>query len=285
MTTSCIISLGVSLALYAAASLLFQGHLWWGHQAWERWGRRTLIGGIIVNALGVILHVLFSGQSPLGNMISVISLVVIAFLTAGLLLERFTSVRHFNLFFAPTAFLGLLYPMLMPVRFESSGSMLIKYPWLGVHVFVTLLGHVGFALAFCGAAAFLLQSRALKRGRLNRFLPALDTAATATFYSAGTGFFFFTIGLGMGVLWLFGAPGEYLGKSDPKIVLALPTWWGFAGYLYLRGVRRRHGSRLKWLVIISFVIAVINYLAVPHRFDEDPAPAPASTLRLPSNQS
>lgn len=276
LTTSCLVFLGVSLSLYATASLLFQGHLWWGQSSWERWGRSTLIAGIVVNALGILLHVVFSGQSPLGNMISVISLVVITFLVAGLLLERFTSVRHFNLFVAPAAFLGLLYPMLMPMRFEDSGSMLVKYPWLGVHVFITLLGHVGFALAFCGAGAYLLQSRSLKRGRLNRFLPALDTSATATFYASAGGFFFFTLGLGMGVLWLFGAPGEYLGKGDPKIVLALPTWCLFAGYLYLRGVRGRHGSRLTWMVIVAFIIAVLNYMAVPHRFDESPPEPPVS---------
>ncbi|HJP31676.1 MAG TPA: cytochrome c biogenesis protein CcsA [Candidatus Latescibacteria bacterium] len=279
LTTSCLVFLGVSLGMYATASLLFQGHLWWGHASWERWGRSTLIAGIVINALGIMLHVLFSGQYPLGNMVSVISLVVITFLVAGLLLERFTSVRHFNLFVAPVAFLGLLYPLLMPVRFVDSGSMLVKYPWLGVHVFITLLGHVGFALAFCGAGAFLLQSRALKRGRLNRFLPALDTSAASTFYAAAGGFFFFSLGLGMGVIWLFGAPGEYLGRGDPKIVLALPTWCGFAWYLYLRGVQRRHGSQLKWLVIIAFVIAVINYIAVPHQFGDDPT-APASAVEL-----
>ena len=192
--------------------------------------------------------------------------VVIAFLAAGLVLERYTAVRHFNLFLAPLAFLGLLYPLLMPVRFEDSGSILLTYPWLGVHVFVTLLGHVGFALSFCGAAAYLLQSRALKRGRLNRFLPALDTASQTVFYAAAAGFFVFTIGLGMGVVWMFGAPGEVLRVLDPKVVLALPTWWLFATYLYLRGVRGRHGSRLKWFVIAGFAIALINYLIVPHQF-------------------
>jgi ABC-type uncharacterized transport system permease subunit len=276
VTTSCLVFLGVSLGLYALAALLFQGFLWWGHAGWERWGRSTLVAGIVINVLGIGLHVGFSGQSPLGNMISVISLVVVAFLVAGLLLERITSLRHVNLFTAPVAFLGLLYPMLMPVRFEDAGSMLLKYPWLGVHVFITLLGHVGFALAFCGAVAYLLQSRSLKQGRLNSFLPALDTSARATFYSAGAGFFFFTLGLGMGVLWLFGAHSDYLGKGDPKIVLALPTWWLFAGYLYMRGVRGRHGTRLKWMVIAGFSIAVLNYVAVPHRFDAE-APAPAES--------
>ena len=59
-----------------------------------------------------------------------------------------------------------------------------------------------------------------------------------------------------------------IAATDPKIVLALPTWWIFAGYLYMRGVRKRHGSRLKWLVIAGFTIAVVNYVAVPHQFDD-----------------
>ena len=188
------------------------------------------------------------------------------FLIAGLAIERRTSVRNLTLFLAPIAFLGLLYPLLMPVRFEDAGSMLVRYPWLGVHVFVTLLGHVGFALSFLGAGVYLLQRRALKRGRLNHYLPALDSASRVTFYGAGGGFFFFTIGLGMGMIWLFGAPGEFLGRADPKIILAIPTWVGFALYLYARGVRGMHGSKLKWIVIAAFTVAILNYVLVPHQF-------------------
>ena len=266
MTTSCLVFLGISLALYLAASLAFQGHLWWGHPAWERWGRRGLQAGVAVHAAGLLLHVLFAPPPWLANMTFVISVVIIAFLAAGLLLERFTPLRHFTLFLAPLAFLGTLYPLLMPVRFEESGSILLRYPWLGTHVLTTLLGHVGFALSFCGAAAYLLQSRALKRGRLNRFLPALDTASQVAFHAAAGGFFLFSMGLGMGVAWMFGAPGEALRALDPKILLALPTWGLFAAYLYLRGVRGGRGSRLKWLVIAGFAVALVNYLVVPHQF-------------------
>lgn len=267
MTTSCLIVLGISLALYLLASLLLQGRLWLGHASWEKWGHRLLMAGVVVHIAGIGLHVAFSGQSPLGNMTTVISLVVVAFLVVGMMIESRTSVRNLTLFLAPIAFLGLLYPLLMPVRFEDASSMLVRYPWLGVHVFITLLGHVGFALAFLGAAVYLLQRRALKRGRLNHYLPALDSASRVTFYSAAGGFFFFTIGLGMGAIWLFGAPGEYLGGTDAKIILAIPTWIGFALYLYARGVRGMYGSRLKWVVVVAFGIAVLNYVLVPHRFD------------------
>lgn len=266
MTTSCLVFLGIALALYLSASLAFQGHLWLGHLAWERWGRRGLQTGVALHALGLMLHVLFAPPPWLANMTFVISLVVIAFAAAGLLLERFTPLRHFNLVLAPLAFLGTLYPLLMPVRFEESASILLRYPWLGTHVLTTLLGQVGFALSFCAAAAYLLQSRALKRGRLNRFLPALDTSAHVAFHSAAWGFFLFSMGLAMGAAWMFGAPGESLRALDPKILLALPTWGFFAGYLYLRGVMGRHGSRLKWLVITGFIVGLVNYLVVPHQF-------------------
>ena len=266
MTTACLAFLGIALALYLAASLAFQGHLWLGHPAWERWGRRGLLTAVALHALGLLLHVLFAPPPWLANMTFVISLVVIAFAAAGLLLERFTPLRHFNLVLAPLAFLGTLYPLLMPVRFEESASILLRYPWLGTHVLTTLLGQVGFALSFCAAAAYLLQSRALKRGRLNRFLPALDTSAQAAFHAAAWGFFLFSMGLAMGAAWMFGAPGESLRAQDPKILLALPTWGFFAAYLYLRGVRGRHGSRLKWLVITGFTLGLVNYLVVPHQF-------------------
>ena len=64
LTTSCLVFLGLSLSLYATASLLFQGHLWWGHTSWERWGRSTLIVGIAINALGILLHAVNDDPSP-----------------------------------------------------------------------------------------------------------------------------------------------------------------------------------------------------------------------------
>ena len=167
---------------------------------------------------------------------------------------------------APRLSLGLLYPLLLPIRFAEAESILVEYPFLGIHVVLTLLGHVGFALAFCSAVGYLVQHQALKKGRLNRYLPALDTAAAATFRFAGGGFSLFTLGLGMGVIWLFGAPGEHLAGGDTKIWLALPTWFVFGIYLYLRGIGRRHGRRLKWLVIAGFVLGLIKPAVGAPRF-------------------
>ena len=269
MTTACTITLGIALALYLAAALLFQGHFLLRKNNWDVFGRKSLALGLAVHLCGMLLHFALSGQSPFTNMLVVISWLVIVLIVAGLLGERYARVRHLGLLSAPLAFLGLLYPLLMPVRFEEAESILVQYPFLGVHVVLTSLGHIGFALSFCAAIAYLIQHQALKKGQLNRYLPPLDTAAEATFRFAGGGFSLFTLGLAMGIIWLFGAPGEHLAGEDTKIWLALPTWLVFAAYLYLRGIGGRHGRRLKWLVIAGFLLGLVNLIGVRHDFDEE----------------
>ena len=291
MTTACLVFLSISLVLYLGATLLYCGHFLLDKTGWDRRGRNALLAGAGINGVGLALHFVISGISPFSNLLFVIAILVMALVLAGLLVEHLTRVRQLNLLIAPLAFLGLLHPVLMPVRFDGAENILVRYPWLGIHVAVTLLGHVGFALGFCSAIIHLIQARLLRRGRLNRFLPALDTASAATFYATGAGFLLFTIGLGMGVVWLFGAPGEYLGPRDTKIWLSLPTWGAYAVYLYVRGVRGQYGSRLMWLVIIGFALAVINLVGVRHGFEEaidvtvSSAPLPASPSPAPAFSS
>jgi ABC-type transport system involved in cytochrome c biogenesis permease subunit len=268
LTTACIITLGIALALYLAAALIFQGQFLLRKNNWERLGSQSLGLGLVVHLVGMILHLALSGQSPFTNMLVIISWLVIVLVVASLLGQRYARVRHLGLLSAPLAFLGLLYPLLMPLRFEQAESILVEYPFLGIHVVLTLLGHVGFALSFCAAIIYLVQHQALKKGQLNHYLPPLDTAGEAAFLFAGGGFSLFTLGLGMGVIWLFGAPGEYLGGEDTKIWLSLPTWLVFAAYLYMRGIGGQHGRRLKWLVIAGFLLGLINLLGVRHDFDE-----------------
>ena len=291
MTTACLVFLSISLVMYLVATLLYQGHFLLARSGWDGIARKMLVAGVGINAVGLGLHFVLSGTSPFSNMLLIIAILVMALVAASLILERNTPLQQLSMFIAPLAFLGLLYPVLMPVRFDDAESILLRFPWLGVHVAVTLLGHVGFTIAFCAAVVHIIQARLLKSGRLNRFLPALDTAATAAYYATGAGFLLFTVGLAMGLVWLFGAPGEYLGPRDTKIWLSIPTWGIFVVYLYSRGVRRQYGSRLMWFVIVGFLLAVINLVGVRHGFEEaieppaSPSPAPVSSCPGPGFSS
>jgi ABC-type transport system involved in cytochrome c biogenesis permease subunit len=266
MTPACILALGLTLLLYLAAGMLFQGQFLLRHGDWDRWGHRLLVTGVSLHAAGLTLHFLLSGRPPMASMLIVVSLITVALLVAVLLLERLAGARHLSLVAAPLAFLALLYTLVMPVRFDAAESLLLRYPWLGIHVVLTLIGDICFAVAFCAALAYVVQGRSLKRGRLNRYLPPLDASAMATWRFAAAGFSLFTLGLVMGVIWLYGAPGEYLRPRDAKILMSLPTWAVFAAYLYRRGVGHQHGSRLKWLVIVGFLLALANLLVVRHQF-------------------
>ncbi len=216
-------------------------------------------------------------------MLVIVSWLVITILTIGLLVERFTRLRYLVFLATPLAFIALLYPLLMPVEFKESEIILLRFPWLGVHVVLTLVGYVGQALAFCTAITYILQKNKLKRGSLNQYLPALDTASKATFYFASAGFFCFSLGLSMGIIWYFDAPGEFLHGQDLKIWMAIPTWSLFGLYLYRRGIKRDHSGRLKWLIIIGFISAIINLVGIRHDYDEQYFPKGSESKLLNKN--
>ena len=106
MTFECAVTLAVSLVCYLGAALFFQGAFLLQRPALEGWRRWLLVGGMGVHAAGIGLHLAISRLSPLTNMLTVISLFVIGFLLAGLLLERCTRVRHLGLLLAPLTFLN-----------------------------------------------------------------------------------------------------------------------------------------------------------------------------------
>ena len=274
MTTACAVVLTLSLLCYLGAALLLQGDFILRRRSWSRRGRLILAIGGAINALGVAIHLLVSQQPPFSHMLVVASLFIVVLLGAGLVAEHYFQIRHLSLIQAPLVFLGLLYAVLMPVRLPEAESILLRYPWLGVHVGFSLLGLVGFGLACTTATTYLLQMKLLKQGRLDRFLPPLDTTAQATYYLAAGGFSVFSVGLGMGIIWFFDLPEAGLPSGDLKIWLTLPTWVLFGIYLYLRGITGRHSSRLKWLVIGGFLLALVNLFGVRHHFGLAAPPLP-----------
>jgi len=280
MTAACALTLGISMLLYLAASVFTHAGLLFQQRRWQARSRGLLLAGLTVHTAGMGLHLVFSGQPPAASLLVLVALVTLLLLAAALLAERLLQAPHVAAVAPPLAFLALLYALLMPLRFDDARHVLVRYPWLGLHVGLSLLGYAGFAVAFCGAVAYLAQHRALRRGRLNRYLPSLSAAARVTFRFAAGGFWLYTIGLAMGLVWLLGAPGAYLRPQDAKIWMTVPAWAVFAAYLYGRGPARRHGSRLKWLVVLGFLLCLANLLAVRHAFRTPPPPAPAASTVL-----
>ena len=77
MTAACSITLGIALALYLAAALLFQGQFLLRKSGWDLLGRRSLGLGLAVHLTGMILHLGLANHPLLSNMLVVISWLVI----------------------------------------------------------------------------------------------------------------------------------------------------------------------------------------------------------------
>jgi len=265
MTAACFTVLGLSLVGYLAASVLYQGHLLVGKRTWGNWGRQVLLAAAGLHMLGLIGHRLFAHTGLLANRLLVVSLFALFALAVGLGVEWRFRIPLLNAFLAPVVFLAVLYALIMPLEFPVE-PLLLHYPWLGVHVVISLLGFAGFALAFCMALLYLWQDHQLRARRFRQLLPSLDLADRGVYYLVGLGFPLLTLEIAMGFLWMVRGSGQDLRLTDPKILATSVTWIVYAIYLYLYRVVGWRGRKPHFLIILGFALVLLTFLATRHQF-------------------
>jgi len=263
-----VFSVGLSLVLYLAATVLYQGHLFLRRREWGEWGRKMLLAGACVHTFTLGIHFIVSKSPYFSNSLFVVSLFVVTFLFAGLWLEHALQIRKVGAILAPLAFLAVLSAALRPASLEGAGAGLLKDGWLVVHIALSLLGDVGFALAFGMAAIYLLQEHWLKSRRLNRVLPPLDVADNAGYLLIAVSFSLFSLGLAMGLIAQWVGSSVSLGRVDLKVLASIPCWGLYALYLYLRAGAGWRGHRLNWLSIVGFALVLFNLLVLRHEIIE-----------------
>jgi ABC-type uncharacterized transport system permease subunit len=268
MTGACFTVLGLSLLGYFAASVLYQGHLLLNKRAWAAWGRGALVAAAGLHLLGLIAHSVFARTGLFGNLLFVVSLFALLTIAVSLVVEWRFQVPLLNAFLAPVVFLAVLYALVMPLEIHVE-PLLLRYPWLGVHVVISLLGFAGFALAFCMALLYLWQNHQLKVKRFSRFLPSLDVADRWVYYLVGLGFPILTLGIAMGFLWMVRGPGQDLRPSDPKIIATVVTWVVYAIYLYLHKVAGWRGRKPHYLIVLGFALVLVTFFVTRHQFTEE----------------
>jgi ABC-type uncharacterized transport system permease subunit len=136
-------------------------------------------------------------------------------------------------------------------------------PLMRPHVMALLLGFAAFALAFCLAVLYLIQSRLLKskqmRGMFSQ-LPPLESVATAAHWLAAIGFSMLTLGIVTGAL---AAPEAWGGRwyLDPRTLTSLVAWAIYAAYLGAILFLGWRGRRTTYFLIAGFLVVLIAFFA------------------------
>ena len=251
----------VTMALYFAATVSFLIYLLWPSEVLAN----VSLG---MTATGFAAHTIALGAGMVGvtdiaspgfhDALSFFSwMLILVFLAV----EFRHHLHVLGSFIVPLALLSLVSAAALP---EAVPTLTPVFGTLWVHVTLSMLGTVGFAVAFVAGVMYLIQDGLLKSKRFNVLyskLPALDFLDNLNQRSIVTGFPLLTLGIITGALSAEFSRGSYV-NWNPEQVWALVTWVFYFVVLTGRLTVGWRAKRAAYLTIIGFAGVILTLIGV-----------------------
>jgi len=164
-------------------------------------------------------------------------------------------------FIVPLALVSLVSAAALP---DTVPTLQPVFRTLWLHVTLSMLGTVGFAVAFVAGVMYLIQDGLLKSKRFNVLyskLPALDFLDDLNLQSIVLGFPLLTLGIITGAISAEFARGTYV-NWNPEQTWALVTWLFYFIVLVGRLTVGWRAKRAAYLTIIGFAGVVLTLVGV-----------------------
>lgn len=262
---------GLTLLFYAVSSIQYHTHLFAGSERAARLARATAMVGLVAHTVALGIWCMTHNWSILRD--ERMPFAVVAYCVV--LVQLFVSSRKgwpaLGSLSIPLAFIAESFAVTPGPSgvAAAAGSALLR-----PHVLALLLGFAAFALAFCLAVLYLLQSWLLKTKQIKglfKRLPPLESVSTAAHRIAILGFTLLTLGIITGSLvapnsW---GPQWYL---DPHTVTGVVAWAIYAAYLGVSSLLGWRGRRTTYFLIAGFLVVVVAFVTSVNR----PKPAKAA---------
>jgi len=251
----------VTMGLYFVGTVVFLIHLLRRSEALSKVGLAIAALGFLTHTVGLVLQVIAVEKVPLVSFHKAMS-----FFSWSLMLVFLGVVLRYQLyvlgtFILPLAFLSLVSTAVIPVENPVLHPV---FDAVWIHVTLSMLGTVGFAIAFVAGLMYVMQDRLLKSKQFNVLyfkLPPLDFLDTLNQRSILLGFPFLTLGILTGAISAQVTWGSYL-SWNPEQTWALVTW---VFYLIVLMGRMTVGWRAKkaaYLTIVGFAGVLLTFLGV-----------------------
>ena len=149
-------------------------------------------------------------------------------------------------------------------RSDEASSLQPVFKTLWVHVTLSMLGTVGFAVAFVAGVMYLIQDGLLKSKRFNVLyakLPALDYLDHLNQQSIVMGFPLLTLGIISGAFSAEIVRGTYV-NWNPEQTWAMVTWGFYFAVLVRRLTIGWRAKRAAYLTIIGFAGVILTLIGV-----------------------
>lgn len=253
----------LSAFVYLIATILYEVYLTRRSPWAGRWATRSLVVGVLAQALALVFRWLQLGSAPIGSLAESLYFFAWFIIILYLIVEYHGGQKVLGAFVSPTAFAAVAAASLLCKRAKSLSPIMQSY-WLPIHVTISFVAYGFFALAFAVSVVYLLAAWQLKKGRPGYVyyrLPPLETMEQLGRALAALGLPFMTVALITGSIWaekVWGSPWLW----DAKLNLSLATWLIYVIHFYVRNVRDWRGRRSAWLLILGFIFVLVTYLGV-----------------------
>ncbi len=250
-----------TLVLYFAGTVLFLTYLLRRSETLSQVSLGVTGVGFLSHTVALISHMVTVGHAPLTSFHEALSFFSWALVLVFLWVEFRHKIHVLGSFILPLALVSLLSAAALPKQIPTLGPVL-KTVW--VHVTLSMLGTVGFAVAFVAGIMYLIQDGLLKSKRFNVLyakLPPLDFLDRLNQQSIVLGFPLLTLGIITGAISAEFARGTYL-SWNPEQVWALITWIFYFAVLLGRLTVGWRAKRAAYLTIIGFAGVVLTLVGV-----------------------
>ncbi len=251
----------VTMVLYFAATVSFLAYLLRRSEALSNVSLTITAAGFLSHTIGLVIRIVEVSTSAPPSFSDALSFFSWMIILVFVVVEFRHRIYVLGSFMVPLALVSLVSSAALP---ETVPTLQPVFKTLWFHVTLSMLGTVGFTVAFVAGVMYLIQDRLLKSKQFNVLyskLPALDFLDHLNQQSIVLGFPLLTLGIVTGAISAEFARGSYVSWNSEQIG-ALVTWVFYFVVLLGRLTVGWRAKRAAYLTVIGFACVILTLVGV-----------------------
>jgi cytochrome c-type biogenesis protein CcsB len=252
----------VTMGLYFLGTVGFLAYLLRRVDSLSKISLATTGTGFVTHTIALVLRMVGTDRSVFPSFHEALSFFSWMLILVFLAVEFRRQIHVFGSFIVPLALVSLVSAAAVPSENVETLQPVFKTLW--VHVTLSMLGTVGFAVAFVAGVMYLIQDGLLKSKRFNVLyakLPALDYLDHLNQQAMILGFPLLTLGIITGAFSAEIVRGSYV-SWNPEQTWAVVTWVFYFVVLMGRLTVGWRAKRAAYLTIIGFAGVILTFVGV-----------------------
>jgi cytochrome c-type biogenesis protein CcsB len=251
----------LTMGLYFGGTLLFLVYLWHRSEVLSKISLLITSLGFFSHTAALTMAMISKGHIPITSFRDAMSFFAWGLVLVYLVVGVRRGLEVLGAFILPLAFLSLVSATLAP---QEANAIAPVFQAVWVHVTLSILGTIGFAVAFVAGLMYLMQERLLKSKRFNVLyfkLPPLDFLDSLNQRSILFGFPLLTLGILTGAVSAQLTMGTYLSWNSEQI-WALITWVFYFVVLLGRVTAGWRAKKAAYLTIVGFAGVILTFMGI-----------------------